>query len=259
MIPVDTSWRGFGGLHGGLVAAWLLEAATTRAAPSDSPAMRPAAITVSFVRPVDPSVPASVEADPLHRGRTTAMTLVRLSQGGRICSQATVTSGAVSPGVAHWEPGVDLAGRREPTELTRFLPPPEVVEFAQHVDIRPLTSTTPGSRSAEPRYEAWVRLCDPAVAAELGPTGTAALLLDAMPPGLLALWPRPRPVPTVELTIHFAATTPEPAAWHHIGHETLWADASTCIDQTELRTGGGLLVAVARQTRRIVEGDGARR
>ncbi len=247
MIPVDGSWRGFGGLHGGLVAAWLLEEAVP-----GRPAMRPAALTVSFVRPVDPSVAVTFEVEAVHRGRTTETTVVRLLQGDRLRAQATVSRGTPGDGPAVWDPAVDLRGRPAPAGLVRFLPPPEVVEFAQHVDIRPLTATVPGAEADEPRYEAWVRIVDPDVATTLGPAGTAAVLLDAMPPGVLALWQRPRPVPTVELTIHFASPTPEPAAWHHVVHETAWAGPSACVDQTELRSPAGRLVAVARQTRRIV-------
>ena len=253
MIPVDGSWRGSGGLHGGRVPAWLLEAAATSAA------MRPAALTVSFLRPVDASIPVGFDVEAVHRGRTTETTVVRLSQGDRLRAQATVSSGTTGVGPEVWGPAADLSGRADPEALARFLPPPEVVEFAQHVDIRPLTATVPGVEADEPQYEAWVRMVDPEVAETLGPEGTAAVLLDAMPPGVFALWRQPRPVPTVELTIHFASPTSEPAAWHHVAHGTVWASPSACVDETELRSRAGRLVAVARQTRRIVGDETSRR
>lgn len=246
MIPVDDTWRGFGGLHGGLVAAWLLTEADL------VEPLRVSALSVAFLRPVDPAVPVTFDVDPVHTGRTIATTVVRLCQRGRLHAQATVSGGTAADGQVAWDPVTVVHGLAEPETLARFQPPPDVVAFGQHVDIRPLTATVPGSGADEPRYDAWVRLVDPQVAADLGPTGTATVLLDVMPPGLFALWRRPRPVPTVELTIHFAHATPEPGAWHHIWHETVWAAAGVCLDQTELRTADGRLVAQARQTRRIV-------
>jgi hypothetical protein len=59
----------------------------------------------------------------------------------------------------------------------------------------PVGGVLPGAGGPEPLYEAWIRLRDEKVAAQLGVRGSAAVLLDAMPLGLFGLWTDVRPVP----------------------------------------------------------------
>jgi hypothetical protein len=66
------------------------------------------------------------------------------------------------------------------------------------------------------------------------------------------VWTAPRPLPTVELTAHLAAAPPEPGAWVRIDQVTSWADDDYCVDDAELRSLDGALLARARQTRRMV-------
>lgn len=246
MIELDETWTAFHGLHGGLVVAWLLEAAAAGAPDGQVPAT----VTAHFLRPVEPA-PAELAVEALRSGRRTTSLAVALRQDGVLRTHALVSCGVPSPATA-WPGRVDLSGLPGPSDVPEFVPPPTFVPFGRHVEIRPVGGVLPGSAGAEPVYEAWIRLRDGAVAAALGARGTATVLLDAMPPGLFGLWTDVRPVPTVEMTTHVAPTLDEPSKWWHVTHRTSWAGGSSCVDETELRHPDGRLAAQARQHRLVL-------
>ncbi len=249
MIALDAGWNGFGGLHGGLAVAWLLEQVVV------PDAWRPVSVSTHFLGAVRAEEDTRFEVETLHAGRTTASSAVRLLQAERVRAHAVVATAVDREPDGHdgpWSPVADLTGLPSPHDLALFRPPAEVVPFGQHVDIRPTDGVLPGSGAPEPAYDAWIRLADEQHVRELGAWGSAAVLLDAMPPGLFALTTRVAMVPTTDLTVHFAPRTTSPDGWFHVRHATRWASASACVDETELRTSGGRLVAQARQARRII-------
>lgn len=247
MIGLDETWTAFHGLQGGLVVAWLLEEAIVNGATDGHVA---ATVTAHFLRPVAPA-PADVTVDAVRAGRRTSSLAVALRQDDVLRAHALVSCSPPTVS-ATWDGAVDLSGLPEPADVDEFAPPRTFVPFGQHIEIRPVGGSLPGSGAAEPAYEAWIRLRDPQVAADLGARGAAAVLLDAMPPGLFAMWADVRPVPTVELSAHFAPGLDEPADWWHIVHRTSWGSATSCVDETELRRPDGRLAAQARQHRLVL-------
>jgi len=83
------------------------------------------------------------------------------------------------------------------------------------------------------------------------PVTRAAVLLDALPPSLFAIWREPVPIPTIELTMHFAPAAPQ-TPWSAISQRTVWWNDLYCVDEADLRNEDGTLIAQARQRRRIV-------
>jgi hypothetical protein len=78
--------------------------------------------------------------------------------------------------------------------------------------------------------------------------------------GPTPLLPTSEPVviPTVEFTVHYDAAQPA-GEWFFIEQRTTWSTGSSCVDEAELRTTDGALVAQPRQLRRLVPGpDGSR-
>lgn len=232
----DETWRGFGGLHGGLLAGVLLHAT---AAELDAV---PAAITAHFYAPVPPGR-IDVDVEQLRGGRT-AGALASLGNGAvtglvrlvRELDPAGWSSRAAVPD--------DDPASRDPLEI-----PVELVPFSQYLDIRPINAARPFGGGADPTFEVWIRLRPDVV---LPPTVRAAVLLDALPPGLFAMWTAPVPVPTAEFTAHLAPAAHDPdGEWFHLRQHTTWASASLCVDDTELRTVTGELAAQGRQLRRI--------
>lgn len=247
MIALDATWTAFHGLQGGLVVAWLLEEAATAVEPSGHV---PVTISAHFLRPVEPA-PADVAVDVVRSGRRTSSLGVALRQDGVLRAHAIVVGGP--PGAAStWDEVRDLSGLPAPQDVDELVPPRAFVPFGQHLEIRPVGGVLPGAGGPVPVYEAWIRLRDPSVAAQLGARGSAAVLLDAMPPGLFGLWTDVRPVPTAELSAHLAPGLDEADDWWHVTHRTTWAGDGACVDETELRLPDGRLAAQARQHRLVL-------
>jgi acyl-CoA thioesterase len=99
----------------------------------------------------------------------------------------------------------------------------------------------------------WVRLREePSTVGLQSAAGVLALLLDVMPPGLFAVRPRPRFVPTLSFSVHFATDVdPDPTAWMYLTHETAWATDSLCVDESTVWSRTGRLLAQGRQTRAV--------
>ncbi len=247
MIDLDPSWTAFHGLQGGLVVAWLLEEAAASGIPDGQV---PTTVTTHFLRQVEPA-PASLTVDAVHVGRRTSSLSVGLRQDGLLRVHALVAGGLPAASTS-WPGEIDLSALPAPADVGEFAPPRAFVPFGQHIEIRPVGGALPGSGAVEPAYEAWIRLRDSTIADELGTRGTAAVLLDAMPPGLFATWTGVRPVPTVELSVHFAPQIDAPTRWWHVTHRTSWASGSACVDETELRSPDGRLAAQARQHRLVL-------
>ena len=87
-----------------------------------------------------------------------------------------------------------------------------------------------------------------AIVDELG----AAFLADAAAPALYAALTRYVGMPTTDLTIHFAERPASPSAWVLGSFRTLRAAGGYAVEDGELWTPDGSLVAVARQLRRVL-------
>ncbi|CAM3828682.1 hypothetical protein GCM10009799_01540 [Nocardiopsis rhodophaea] len=235
-------WAGFGGTHGGLVAASLQQAAT------DLLGGTPRSVTAHFLDAVPPGA-AEIRVRKLRGGRSAAS---HASIDGLATALVRHTHGPESPPATWPGDAPFLARRPAPESLNRFTPPPAVARFGQHVDIRPLGASRPLAAGAEPAYDAWVRLALPTPDLDhLGTHARRLILVDAMPPGLFAVWDRPAPVPSLELSVHFAPCSDE-SPWHLVRHRTVWASADMCVDETTLHTRSGELAAQGRQLRRIL-------
>lgn len=111
----------------------------------------------------------------------------------------------------------------------------------------------------EPVLTAWLRLRPPSAYQP----AVAAVLLDGLVPSLYAVLSTPVVIPTVEFTLHYSPVQPADE-WFFIEQRTVWSTGWFCVDEAELRTTDGTLVAQSRQLRRILaeipagSGGGAR-
>ncbi|GAA3395216.1 acyl-CoA thioesterase domain-containing protein [Cryptosporangium minutisporangium] len=269
VYPADETWQGFTGVHGGVVVAALLAAADALVPGT------PATITTHFLAPVPPG-DLLVDAALVHPGRTAAVTarigtavtgLVRVVRpaSARPSAAPGTPPGRADAGTAGTgDTGTGAAGgvapawplpdaAPEPEACPRLDLPVQLVPVGQHFEIRPVSASRPLAGGDEPAFDVWIRL-RPAVFTQraFAAPEAAAILLDALPPGLFATLRRPVPIPTAELTAHFTPVGYRPDGWFRLRQRTAWATADLCVDETELRTADGELAAQARQLRRIV-------
>ncbi|WP_116247022.1 acyl-CoA thioesterase II [Nocardiopsis sp. FIRDI 009] len=235
-------WAGFGGTHGGLVAAHMQQAA------ADVCGATPRSVTVHLLDPVPPGT-FDIRVHTLRGGRSAASSA---TIDGLATALIRQTHGPDSPPAVWPHHAPPPTNRPDPDSLDRFTPPEDIVHFGRHLDIRPLSGALPLTSGTEPSYEAWVRLAPEAAdIGHLDENATRLILIDAMPPGLFALWDRPAPVPTLELSVHLAPCRPD-GPWYLIRHRTVWASEDLCVDETALHTRDGHLAAQGRQLRRLI-------
>ncbi|MGY1916977.1 thioesterase family protein [Blastococcus sp. SYSU DS0973] len=240
-LSFDPSWRSFTHTQGGLVVGHLLAAA---AALAGAP---PRAVTAHLTGGVAPGVEAVVTATADRGGRTGSVRSELVQDGVlRAVAQTLTLARPASPGIEHW-------AAAEPPRIADGVPfelPPEYVPVAEHTEIRALGTSRPLAGGAEPRLHAWVRIRG----AELEPLVQLGVLLDVLPPSLFAVRTVPAAMPTVELTAHLAGPVPGTGAWVRVDQRTVWCDADVAIDDVGLRAEDGSLVALGRQTRRLLAG-----
>jgi acyl-CoA thioesterase len=239
---LQPGWMALGGIHGGLVVAALLRAA------AEAAGRRPATITAHLHAPVAAGV-VELQAEVLRAGRSAASVSV-LARQAKLCASALV----LLDGAEARSCGADLQslGEPMPASAPEQTPPLQLpgggVPFGAHVEIRPTGESRPLAAGAEPVLRAWIR---PRRAIE-DPVTRAAILLDALAPSLWAVWRAPLPVPTIELSLHFAPPALA-TAWSAIAQRTVWANDAYCVDEAELRNEDGALIAQARQRRKLLK------
>ncbi|MFI1236093.1 thioesterase family protein [Nocardia salmonicida] len=241
---VDDSWRGWTGPHGGALAGLLIEVAQ-QASARDYPVR---AADVRFLgRPATGAF--TLRATEHTVGRSTTIVDVISEQDGAPVAAATITLGATSATAipAHSARPAPVVAR--PQDCALFQLPPEIVPVGTHFVIRPAAGPLPLSGADEAMMCAWIAL-DPALPLD---APSLAVLADALPPGLFPLLTAPVAVPTVTLSLQLHADLT------HLGDTPVLVRAANVssgdgwsVDDTDIWDGAGVLLATARQTRRVL-------
>lgn len=238
-IEVDRRWGGFDGFYGGYVVGLVVDAALA------SSTYRLASISVNFVgRLVVDDV--GIDVERVHRGRSSELLQLTLSQGGRarLHGAAELVAGDDDADRPLWVRRVDEVG---PPAESAGLGRPRL-PFDDVVEMR----TTAPPRIDEPA-SCWVRLRPDAGDAGLATDeALVAALLDMPTPGLFGL-PEPAAfVPTLDYTVHFAPAAPAAArGWVRLDHDSAWATRRYCVDQVTAYDADGRVLGTLRQTRGI--------
>ncbi|WP_162598633.1 thioesterase family protein [Nocardioides gilvus] len=239
LLRIDSSWLGLGGVFGGKIIAETIRVAGAHPEVAD---LSVASAYVSFLGTVTPGE-VDFATRVTHRGRRTATVDVAVVQG------RDLATGRVKLAVAGAE---DLCG---PARLKAFPGPEDVEPYVapygalahdEHLEVRPF-STVPDE--GVPSVRAWVRA---RVGAGLG-VGTAAALLDIVPPSLFFSGHPPTFVPTIDFHLHRQPRDEDlEGQWLLAEARTEWADGALCAETTTLHRPDGTFLARGTQTRRIV-------
>jgi acyl-CoA thioesterase len=200
---VSPEWRAGRGPHGGYLAAMLLRALIETVA---DPARSPRSLTIHYPRAPEPG-PVTIQTRVERAGRSLSTLSARMEQSGTLIAlvisafsvawDAPEISDLRMPNV----PGPDSS--REPGTLEKFGAPP----FTRHLVMQPRLGARPFAASEQPmEIGGWLGLAEPRPIDAL----SLAFFSDALfPPPFVRLRPEQRVVaPTIDLTIHFRATTP---------------------------------------------------
>jgi acyl-CoA thioesterase len=200
---VSPAWRAGRGPHGGYLAAMLLRALIETVA---DPARSPRSLTIHYPRAPEPG-PVSIQTRVERAGRSLSTLSARMEQDGTLIAlvisafsvawDAPEISDLTMPNV----PGPDPS--REAGTLEKFGAPP----FTRHLVMQQRLGGRPFAASEQPmEIGGWLGLAEPRPLDAL----SLAFFSDALfPPPFVRLRPEQRVVaPTIDLTIHFRATTP---------------------------------------------------
>jgi acyl-CoA thioesterase len=243
-VTVDRSWFSFAGVHGGHLGALGLSA-MRGLLPDAFPARM---LNVHFFAPVDDR-PVEYRPRVERPGSGSAVGSFTAVQAGRTVLTGSAVFGAGRSGPGH--DGVPAPAAPAPEDCPEVRLPHRLAAFAQHLELRAAIPVLPLSGGGErPELRFWVRFAD------RRPLDAAAvvLLADALPPALFAVWTRPRPVPSVDLTVHLtdALDTGPADGWALVGIVTEHAGGGWAVDASSVWTRDGRLAALARQTRRVL-------
>jgi acyl-CoA thioesterase len=240
---VDEGWSGYRGAHGGYTAAIVLRAMAALARPEHT---RPRTLTVQLTTAIMPGeVP--LEGALERAGRSLSWTSCRLVQDGATGAAALASFSA--PGAGPEYRGLAMPAVPPPEEVAPadWMVVPQAGITAQ-IEYRPLMPDTSATdRTAE--LAIWMRLRDPH---PLDPY-LAAFLIDAPPPALYVVLDEYPPMPSTEMALQFPE--PQPSAddgWLLGVGRTLTAGGGYAVEDGELWTTRGELVASSRQLRRIL-------
>jgi len=241
---IDASWHQGRGAFGGLLAAMTLAAMTEDL--NDAERI-PRSLTVHFCGPASGAIALTTEI--VRVGSRVAHATARITNEKGVTTFASASFCKDRPAPEHYlhasMPDVEPAASLPELRIASV---PGIAEFFQHVDARFCGPSTPFSSAREASIAAWVRLREPAsLDAPL-----AAFLLDSLPPAIIATFGAPRPLASVDFTIHFFARFADAAAAATEEHQLVairsrWADDGYTEELRWLWSPRGELLAQCRQ------------
>jgi acyl-CoA thioesterase len=194
------AFEGSGAMFGGWTAALMLRAALAEAGPGQ----RALSIVMQYLRRVPAGAALGVKVECLKAGRTLSQWRcdLHLADSGALAATAQICTGAPLPSETYQD--VQMPAVSGPAALDRV-----AMDFScfENVDMRFETGDKWFGKDITQSL-VWAKFMDdaPLDAARL------AFLADVSPPRSYYVMDRPRPTPTVTMTVNFYATSNELAA-----------------------------------------------
>jgi acyl-CoA thioesterase len=238
----DAPWYQGRGAYGGVVAGQILRAMEQLVADPSRPLR---SFTVHFCAPATEGE-AEVRVRIERSGKIVTHATARTENAAGVVAVATATFGTPRPTTPRY-----LDAKRPvaplPSEVGVVPEDVPMPTFCQFFEYRFCVGSVPYSAS-EPRLGGWIRpKGDPL------PLDTALCvgLLDAYPPSILGSLSEPRPVASVDFTVHFFQALPRPddrpGAHYLRTGVSRWAGEGFAEDLQELWTEEGEMIAQCRQ------------
>ena len=262
-----TGLYGFGGLHGGAVAALLL----AQMQPTVAPDFRPVEITTHYLSPV--TEPPAVRVEVLREGVRTTQVRAIATVGDNPVATAEAVFSRAQTRPADSARALPVLTPTLPSGITAiddsqpFAVPAEFMPLARLLEIRPATPTLPFSGADEAALCAWIRLLDPGHGPgsdrhptrgpRIRPLARLLILVDSLAPSYAALLRGLTPVPTVRMTVHFSPEAHRDAStgddgWVLVRGNTGQAGADRWLTESlDVWTSSGTHLASATQLRTV--------
>lgn len=238
-----------GGVNGGYLAKLLLDASTRSV---ELGAHRPRVVNVQFISP--PAFePMVLDVEVLRRSGNSCFVAARLGQAGQTRVMGQLCYGSSEAGLQHRTVAMPKALDPEAC-IEAQLPEGLWPHFSRHCDYRIATvpAPVPFSGVACAEVLCWIRLRHLSLNA-----GNLLFLFDAMFPAFFLVATAPLRSVTTDFNVAFASSLPERAgkSWVLMRLQLREWTGGWCIEDAEAWSPDGLLLGVARQTRRVFVHD----
>ncbi len=242
-VTIPSTWAQGRASFGGVIAALVFD----RMAHVVAPGRPMRSMQVSFVGPVTPDEPATVESEILREGKAVSQVLGRIVQGGDSRLVALASFG----------------GDRESAVAVESLPAPEAKavedckelpyikgvtpEFTQHIEMRWAFGGFPFSGSGGRDMGGWMRFRE---APDAITDAHIVALVDAWPPAVLPHLKSPAPASSLSWALDIMHPRPEIRAGDWLLYRAVIDQAGAGYGHTQagIWTSRGELVATSRQT-----------
>lgn len=242
-VVIPTEWTqgraGFGGLVAGLVLD-RLQSSVVSGRPLRS-------MQVSFVGPVEPGAPASIDVETLREGKSVSQTLGRIVQKGetRLACLASFGEGRESAISVEAEPAPEARPVGECHELAYI--PGVTPEFIRHIEMRWAFGHLPFSGKGGRDMGGWMQFRE---IPERLSDAHIVCLIDAWPPATLSYLKGQAPASSLSWALEMIHPRPDiaPGDWLLYRASIDQAGAGYGHIQACIWTAKGELVAVSRQS-----------
>lgn len=242
-VTIPDSWAQgratFGGLTGALAFDRMQEVVT--------PGRPMRAMQVSFVGPVEPDLPVTMEAELLREGKAVSQAMVRMVQDGstRLVALGSYGGGRESAVAVPPQPAPEAPMPEEcrPTPYIPGLMP----DFTQYIEMRWCFGGLPFAGTSHREMGGWMQFREPP--ATLGDAGVIALI-DAWPAAILQHLTERVPASSLSWSVELVHPRPEvrPDEWLLYRATTDQAGEGYGHIHAEIWNRRGELVAISRQT-----------
>lgn len=242
-FTIPSSWAQGRASFGGLIAALVFD----RMAHIVAPGRPMRSMQVSFVGPVTPDEPATVEAEILREGKAVSQVLGRIVQGGEPRLVALASFGGDRESAVAVEsvpaPEAKAVGDCQPLSYIKGVTP----EFTQHIEMRWAFGGFPFSGVGGREMGGWMQFRE---APETITDAHIVALVDAWPPAVLPHLKSPAPASSLSWALDIMHPRPEirPDDWLLYRATIDQAGAGYGHTQAGIWTSRGELVATSRQT-----------
>ncbi|MCH8499740.1 MAG: thioesterase family protein [Marinobacter sp.] len=242
-LIIPGSWGQGRATFGGLVAA-LVFGRMSRAVPAGRP-MR--ALQVSFVGPVAPDQPVTIDVKVLREGKAVSQVEGRLLQAGQVQLVVLGSFGAGRDSAVALA-GPDAVAMASPAQCQALPYLPGVTpEFVKHIDMRWGLGALPFTGKGGRQMGGWMRFREPPEALR---DEHLVALVDAWPPAVLPLLRQPAPASSLSWSLEVVHPRPALAAdgWLRYLASIDQAGEGYGHTQATIWSEQGELVALSRQT-----------
>lgn len=242
-VTIPSSWAQGRASFGGVIAALVFD----RMAHVVAPGRPMRSMQVSFVGPVTPDEPATVEAEILREGKAVSQVQGRIMQGGepRLVALASFGGDRESAVAVESLPAPDARA----VEACQALPYIKGVtpEFTQHIEMRWAFGGFPFSGAGGREMGGWMQFRE---APEAITDAHIVALVDSWPPAVLPHLKSPAPASSLSWALDIMHPRPEikPGDWLLYRATIDQAGSGYGHTQAGIWTSRGELVATSRQT-----------